>query len=330
MTVSAADPRDSAPPSEGQVASPPSADGGMSGRMLDFLAYLEFERGLSRNTLEAYRSDLLQLGAFLGPRGVDVATVRHSDLSAFLADLAAGGEGRPAVAPATLQRKAACLRSFYRHLRREGVLDHDPTADLRAPRKSQRLPQVLTRDEVARLLGAPTGTDPAALRDRALLELMYACGLRASEAVGLDVRDVDLEVGVLRARGKGSKERLVPIGREAVAATRAYLERGRQSFVGLGDEPRLFVNRRGGGLTRQGLYKIVQRHARAVGLDDRMSPHTLRHTFATHLLAGGCDLRSLQEMLGHADIATTQIYTHLSAERLKDAYFKAHPRASGH
>jgi integrase/recombinase XerD len=208
------------------------------------------------------------------------------------------------------------------------VLDRDPTADLRAPRKSQRLPQVLSRDEIARLLGAPKGTDPAALRDRALLELMYACGLRASEAIGLDVRDVDLTLGVLRARGKGSKERVVPIGREAVAATKVYVERGRPSFVGLGDESRLFVNRRGGGLTRQGLYKIVQSHARAVGLQDRMSPHTLRHTFATHLLAGGCDLRSLQEMLGHADIATTQIYTHLSAERLKDAYFKAHPRAT--
>ena len=307
---------------------PPSPDGGMSGRMLDFLAYLEFERGLSRNTLEAYRSDLLQLGAFLGKRGVNVVDVQHADLSAFLTDLATAGEGRPPVAPATLQRKAACMRSFYRHLRREGILDRDPTADLRAPRKSQRLPQVLTRDEVARLLSAPKGTDPGALRDRALLELMYACGLRASEATGLDVRDVDLTLGVLRARGKGSKERLVPIGREAVAATRAYMERGRPAFVGLGDEPRLFVNRRGRGLTRQGLYKIVQRYARDVGLDDRMSPHTLRHTFATHLLAGGCDLRSLQEMLGHADVATTQIYTHLSAERLKDAYFKAHPRAT--
>jgi integrase/recombinase XerD len=306
----------------------PPADAGMSERMLDFLAYLEFERGLSRNTLEAYRSDLLQLGAFLGRRGVDVTAAEHSDLSAFLAQLAAGGEGRPPVAPATLQRKAACMRSFYRHLRREGVLDRDPTADLRAPRKSQKLPQVLTRDEVARLLAAPRGTDPAALRDRALLELMYACGLRASEATGLDVRDVDLERGVLRARGKGSKERIVPIGREAVAATRAYLDRGRPAFVGLRDEARLFVNRRGRGLTRQGLYKIVQRHAGAVGLDDRMSPHTLRHTFATHLLAGGCDLRSLQEMLGHADIATTQIYTHLSAERLRDAYFNAHPRAT--
>jgi integrase/recombinase XerD len=318
MAVTAADPS----------PLPAPADGGMSGLMLDFLSYLEFERGLSRNTLEAYRSDLLQVGAFLGRRGVDVLSADHGDLSAFLADLATGGPERPPVAPATLQRKAACLRSFYRHLRREELLDGDPTADLRAPRKSQRLPKVLTRDEVARLLSAPKGTQPAALRDRALLELMYACGLRASEAIGLDVRDVDLTLGVLRARGKGSKERVVPIGREAIAATKAYLDRGRPTFIGLRDEPRLFVNRRGGGLTRQGLYKIVQRHAGAVGLDDRMSPHTLRHTFATHLLAGGCDLRSLQEMLGHADIATTQIYTHLSAERLKDAYFKAHPRAT--
>jgi integrase/recombinase XerD len=157
---------------------------------------------------------------------------------------------------------------------------------------------------------------------------MYACGLRASEAVDLDVTDVDLDAGVLRARGKGSKERLVPVGRQAVSALRTYLGRGRPKLVGDRAETRLFVNHRGGGLTRQGLYKIVQRHARTAGLADRMSPHTLRHTFATHLLAGGCDLRSLQEMLGHADIATTQIYTHLSADRLRDVYFAAHPRAS--
>jgi integrase/recombinase XerD len=295
--------------------------------VLDFLAYLEFERGLSRNTLEAYRSDLLQFGAFLGRRDATVLTAEHADLAAFLGELAAGTDERPPVAPATLQRKAACLRSFYRHLRREGELDRDPTADLRAPRKSQKLPQVLTRGEVARLLGAPRGTDPGVLRDRALLELMYACGLRASEAIGLELGDIDLTAGVLRARGKGSKERLVPIGREAIAATRVYVERGRPALVGLRDEPRLIVNRRGSGLTRQGLYKIVQRYAREAGLDGRLSPHTLRHTFATHLLAGGCDLRSLQEMLGHADIATTQVYTHLSAERLKDVYFDAHPRA---
>ena len=298
-----------------------------SHHVLDFLAYLEFERALSRNTLEAYRSDLLQLGAFLGTRDVTAEEAVHADLAAFLEDLATGAPDRPPVAAATLQRKAACLRSFYRHLRREQVIDHDPTADLRAPRKSQRLPQVLSRDEVGRLLAAPKGTDPAALRDRALLELMYACGLRASEAVGLDVRDVDLKAQVLRTRGKGAKERLVPVGREALAAVKAWLARGRPALVGPGEEARLFVNRRGTGLTRQGLYKIVQRHARAVGLEGRMSPHTLRHTFATHLLAGGCDLRSVQEMLGHADVATTQIYTHLSADRLKDAYFSAHPRA---
>jgi integrase/recombinase XerD len=296
--------------------------------VLDFLAYLEFERGLSRNTLEAYRSDLLQFGAFLTRRRTNALSAEHADLAAFLDELAAGSPERPAVAPATLQRKAACLRSFYRHLRREGELERDPTADLRAPRKSQTLPQVLTRAEVARLLAAPRGGDPGTLRDRALLELMYACGLRASEAIGLEMGDIDLQIGVLRARGKGAKERLVPIGREAIAATRAYVERGRPRLVGLRDEPRLLVNRRGGGLSRQGLYKIVQRHARDAGLEGRLSPHTLRHTFATHMLAGGCDLRSLQEMLGHADIATTQIYTHLSAERLKDAYFKAHPRAT--
>jgi integrase/recombinase XerD len=297
--------------------------------VLDFLAYLEFERGLSRNTLEAYRSDLLQLGAYLERVGVDVLEVEHKHLAGFLSDLAAGSAERPPVAPATLQRKAACLRSFYRHLRRGDVLTTDPTADLRAPRKTQRLPKVLTRDEVATLLRSPRGTEPPALRDRALLELMYACGLRASEAIDLEVGDLDLELGVLRARGKGSKERLVPVGREASTAVLAYLQRGRPVLVGLREERHLFVNQRGSGLTRQGLYKIVQRHAADVGLDQKMSPHTLRHTFATHLLAGGCDLRSLQEMLGHADIATTQMYTHLSAERLKDVYFQAHPRATG-
>jgi integrase/recombinase XerD len=181
---------------------------------------------------------------------------------------------------------------------------------------------------VQKLLSQPQGTSPPALRDRALLELMYACGLRASEAVGLLVSDVDLQAGVLRARGKGSKERIVPVGREAVRALRHYLDRARPRLVGDRPEDRLFVNHRGGGLSRQGLYKIVQRHAKAAGLEHKMSPHTLRHTFATHLLAGGCDLRAVQEMLGHADIATTQIYTHLSAERLRDVYFDAHPRAA--
>jgi len=295
--------------------------------VLDFLAYLEFERGLSRNTLAAYRADLLQFGAYLNQHGHDARTVGHVELAGFLTSLARGSPERPPVAAATLQRKTACLRSFYRHLRREGTITHDPTAELHGPRKTQKLPEVLTRDEVNRLLRAPQGASPAALRDRALLEVLYACGLRASEAVGLALEDVSLEDAFLRARGKGSKERLVPIGREAVSALRAYLSRSRPVLVGLAPERHVFVNLRGGGLSRQGLYKIVQGYARAVGLGDRMSPHTLRHTFATHLLAGGCDLRTLQEMLGHADIATTQLYTHLSSERLRDVYFDAHPRA---
>jgi integrase/recombinase XerD len=291
--------------------------------LLDFLAYLEFERGLSRNTLDAYRSDLLQLGAHLRRTGTDALAARRRDLEEFVAGLAAGDDDRPPVSAATLQRKVACLRSFYRHLRRLELIGRDPTVELRAPRQTRRLPQVLTRAEVARLLEAPSGTDAPALRDRALLELMYACGLRASDAIALEVADVDLESGILRARGKGSKDRLVPIGSAASRALVAYLGHGRPRLVGDRLEMRLFVNHRGAGLTRQGLYKIVQRHARTAGLEGRMSPHTLRHTFATHLLAGGCDLRSLQEMLGHADIATTQVYTHLSAGRLGDAHMAA-------
>lgn len=248
-------------------------------------------------------------------------------LAAWITEIAQGdGERRPA-APATLQRKLACLRSFYRYLRREGQIADDPTAELRAPRASQRLPRVLTRDQVNSLLEQPHGTTPQALRDKALLETMYACGLRASEAIGLTLADLDLDAGVLLARGKGSKERLVPVGGVALTTLAAYLERGRPKLVGIAEESHVFVNLRGRALSRQGLYKIVQRHAKAAGLDASMSPHTLRHTFATHLLAGGCDLRSLQEMLGHADIGTTQIYTHLSTERLREVYFDAHPRA---
>ena len=293
----------------------------------DFLGHLELERGLSRNTLEAYRTDLQQFAEFLERRELDPLAAKTVDLMDFVSELATGGDGRAPAAPATLQRKIACLRSFYRHLRREQLTDHDPAAELRAPRSRARLPKVLSRDEVTRLLQQPRGTSPAALRDRALLETMYACGLRASEAIGLELSELDLEGGILRARGKGSKERIIPIGGKAIEALRAYLENGRPRLVGIRPERRVFVNLRGGGLSRQGLYKIVRRHARTAGLERRMSPHTLRHTFATHLLSGGCDLRSLQEMLGHADIGTTQIYTHLSTERLRDVYFESHPRA---
>jgi integrase/recombinase XerD len=317
--------------------------------ILDFLAHLELERGASRHTLAAYRSDLLSLAEFLAKRKVDLLGAEHRDLAAFLSTLAepqrppqgatattrdatpsqrgADADPRPPLAPASIQRKAASIRSFYKHLRREELIDHDPTADLRWRRRARRLPATLSRDQVMKLLSQPRGTEPLALRDRALLELMYASGLRISEAVSLEVGDVDLEEGLLQVRGKGGKERIVPVGRHAVSALRAYEGRGRPALVGDAVQSRLFLNARGGAISRQGLYKIVMRHARSAGLDERMSPHTLRHSFATHLLSGGCDLRALQEMLGHSDLATTQLYTHLSSDRLKDAYFSAHPRA---
>jgi integrase/recombinase XerD len=304
----------------------PAAGATFEGLMLDFLAYLELERGLAPNTLASYRSDLLQFGAFLAKRSATAESAGAQEVSDFFTGVATG-TGDAGAASSTIQRKAACLRSFYRHLRREGVLQSDPTATLSSPRRSQKLPKVLGRAEVQRLLEQPKGTEPIALRDRALLELMYACGLRASEAIELEPSALDLRDRVARVRGTGSKERIVPIGRAATAAVEAYLRRGRPALVGSRSEPRLFVNFRGGRLTRQGLYKIIARHAKAAGLAGKMSPHTLRHTFATHLLAGGCDLRSVQEMLGHSDVSTTQLYTHLSNQHLKEVYFSAHPRA---
>jgi integrase/recombinase XerD len=305
----------------------PDAEGRFEGLVLDFLSYLELERGLSRNTLNAYRTDLLQYGEFLADRDMDALKVRPADVAEFLADLATGN-GRPACSASTIHRKAACLRSFYKHLRRDELIADDPTAVLTAPRRAKKLPQVLNYAEVQKLLSSPRGDEPTAKRDRALLEVMYACGLRASETIGLELSDIDLRQGFLRAQGKGSKERLVPLGRKAIAALSVYQRDARPKLVGESHEARLFVNFRGGPLSRQGLYKIVQRHARAAGLGGRLSPHTLRHSFATHLLAGGCDLRAVQEMLGHADISTTQMYTHLSGEQLKEVYFSAHPRAS--
>ena len=303
------------------------ADARFASLVLDFLSYLELERGLSRNTLNAYRTDLLQYGEYLSVHDCDALLARPADVADFLAELATG-EGRPACSAATIHRKAACLRSFYQHLRRDELIGDDPTAALSAPRRSKKLPKVLNYAEVQKLLAAPRGSEPTTLRDRALLEVLYACGLRASETIGLELADIDTTEGFLRARGKGSKERLVPLGRQAIAAIAAYMRGGRPKLVGERQEAKLFVNFRGGPLTRQGLYKIVQRHARDAGLAGKMSPHTLRHSFATHLLAGGCDLRAVQEMLGHADISTTQMYTHLSGDRLKEVYFQAHPRAS--
>ena len=295
--------------------------------LLEFLAYLELERGLSRNTLDAYRTDLLQYGRHLDEHGLDATKVTAEQMSAYAAELGTGADERP-LASSTVHRKTAAIRSFYKHLRREELIADDPTAGMAAPRRARKLPNVLNQAEVGRLLAAPRGDGPQVLRDRAILEVMYACGLRASEVVGLEMTDIDTHHGMVKARGKGNRERIVPLGREAIHAVERYLRAARPSLVKGRPEKALFVNFRGGSLTRQGLYKIVQGHAATAGLEDRMSPHTLRHSFATHLLAGGCDLRSVQEMLGHADVATTQMYTHLSGEQLKDVYFRTHPRAN--
>jgi integrase/recombinase XerD len=294
--------------------------------LLEFLAYLELERGLSRNTLNAYRTDLLQYSDYLRERGMDPLEVSAADMAEYVADLTQGQDGQ-GLAPSTVHRKTAALRSFYKHLRREELVTEDPTAGLATPRRSRKLPNVLNQAEVTRLLATPVGDSPQAYRDRAILEVMYACGLRASEVIGLEMTDIDTYEGMLRARGKGNKERIVPLGRQAINAIEGYLRSGRPELAKGRSEKALFLNFRGRRLTRQGLYKIVQGHARTAGLEDRMSPHTLRHSFATHLLAGGCDLRAVQEMLGHADVATTQMYTHLTGQRLRDVYYASHPRA---
>lgn len=293
----------------------------------DFLAHLELERGLSPNTLSAYRSDLIGFGAFLESSGIDPLAAEPKDLAAWSAWLAEPDEGeRPA--PSTLHRKAASIRSFYRYLRREGLVDDDPTTGIGPQRRRKSLPPVLTVEQVEALLAAPSGSTPQAYRDRAILEVMYACGLRVSEVIGLEMADVDTEEGVLRARGKGNRDRLVPVGSGAIRAIDAYRTAGRPLLAGDRHEAALFLNYRGRPLSRQGLYKIVQGHAETAGLGEAMTPHTLRHSFATHLLAGGCDLRAVQEMLGHADVATTQVYTHLSGTELHDVYMRSHPRAS--
>jgi len=295
-------------------------------QVLDLLAYLEFERGLSRNTLTAYRSDLLQYGLYLKQQGRKVTEVDHALVSSFI-DSLVNDEGDE-VAAASVQRKVATLRTFYKHLRRTGKVDLDPTDQLKLPKKGKKLPTVLTYPQVKLLLEAPKGTEPLAFRDRALLEIMYSCGLRISETIGLDVSDLNFETATLRAYGKGSKERIVPVGSQAVQAVQHYLSRSRPLLVKERQEDALLVNARGRRLTRQGVYKVFRGYLTKTGLEkEGVTPHTLRHSFATHLLQGGCDLRVLQEMLGHADVATTQIYTHLTPEHLKEVYFEAHPRA---
>jgi integrase/recombinase XerD len=284
------------------------------------LRVLRLEDGLSERTVESYARDLRQFAAFLAEYGRSLPEANAEDVRTYLAR----GEWRPA----TRARKTAAIRSFYRRRVIAGVADADPTQALASPRLESALPRTLTVDEIERLLSKPKAT-PAGLRDRALLETLYGAGLRASEALSLRLQDVDLEVGFVRTIGKGDKERIVPIGRMAMDALRVYNERGRPSLGGAGTlkAPELFLNNRGRRLSRQGLHAIVKKYAREAGLPDDVSAHTLRHSFATHLLEGGADLRAVQEMLGHADLSTTQIYTHVSTAHLQRIYREAHPRA---
>jgi integrase/recombinase XerD len=274
---------------------------------------------LAPRTLEAYRRDLADLDRFLGGSPVDATTER---LQAYVAQMRADG-----LAPSTIARRTAAIRSFFRHQVLVGARKENPAAELELPRRRRALPKTLSPGEVERLIEAATGVSPRALRDQALVELLYGAGLRVSEAVGLDKAGVDLENRLVRALGKGSKERIVPLGRPAVDALNRYLARGRP-YLDKRHRSELFLNARGGPLTRAGAFLILKKLAEKAGLDpERVHPHLLRHSFATHLLEGGADLRSVQEMLGHADLATTELYTHVSDRRRRELYFRAHPHA---
>jgi len=279
---------------------------------------------LAPRTVEAYRRDLAHLTRWLGRSGLgrSPADASTDDLAAYVAQLRADG-----LAATTVARRLAAVRSFFRHQVLLGARTDNPAANVELPKRRRTLPRTLSPAEVERLLDAAAGTTPRALRDRALGELLYGAGLRVSEAVGLDRQSVDLENRLVRCLGKGSKERVVPIGREAVDALRRYLSRGRP-YLDRRHRQELFLNAHGGPLTRAGVFLILRRLAAKAGLEpERIHPHLLRHSFATHLLEGGADLRAVQEMLGHADLATTELYTHVSDRRRRELYFQAHPHA---
>jgi integrase/recombinase XerD len=282
-----------------------------------FLALLTARR--SPRTVDAYRRDLAALRAFLG---VPVAGARLDDLERYTAQLRADG-----LSAATIARRAASTRTFFRHLQLVGARTDNPAAELALPRRVRTLPRTLSAGEAERLIEAAAGGTPRALRDRALVELLYGAGVRVSEAMGLEKGGVDLDERLVQVVGKGGKERVVPLGREAAEALRRYLARGRP-HLDRRHRPELFLNAKGGALTRAGAFLILRRLAAAAGLDPaRVHPHLLRHSFATHLLEGGADLRSVQEMLGHADLGTTELYTHVTDRRRREAYFAAHPHA---
>jgi integrase/recombinase XerD len=288
-----------------------------------FCHHLELERGLSPRTVDAYRRDVERLARFMEVRGVNrPADVTAGDLREFVYHLKDLG-----LQPSSIRRNVSATRTYFGHLLAEGHIVADPTDRVELPRTWRRLPGVLSREEVTGIMEAPDPADRLFWRDKALLEFAYASGVRVGELIGLKVRDVDLQEGLALVFGKGSRERLVPIGRAALQALVVYLRETRPALARNRAEGVVFLNARGTPLTRMGVWKILRKHVRRAGVTRRVTPHTLRHSFATHLLEGGADLASVQEMLGHADIATTQIYTHVEREYLRDVHRRFHPRA---
>jgi integrase/recombinase XerD len=288
----------------------------------DYLDHLRVERALSPLTLEAYGRDLARLEAHAARRRRTVVALQQADLAAFIGELR--GQG---LAPRSVARAVHAIHGLYRFAVREGRLEGDPMENLRAPRAFKALPRYLSGTQVEALLRAPDTATALGVRDRAMLEVLYATGLRVSELIGLRAGDLDMQVGVVTCFGKGSKERLVPLGEVARSWVSRYLAEARPLLAGARPAPFLFLSRRGGRLSRMGVWRIVRRHAVTAGVERILTPHVMRHSFATHLLEGGADLRAVQAMLGHADISTTQIYTHVTRERLRQVYDRFHPRA---
>lgn len=308
----------------------------MLAREIDaYLDHLTVERGVARNTLGAYRRDLARYQAFLDRRGIaNLAAVAQGDVAEFTMALRSGGDEHPPLAAGSVARALIAVRGLHRFAAAEGITDTDVAHAVKPPAPGRRLPKALPYDQVLRLLEAAGGEGeadggPRGLRDRALLELLYSTGARISEMVGLDVDDIDAEQRCVVLRGKGGKQRLVPIGRPALAAVDAYLVRGRPSLAasGKGSAGALFLNARGGRLSRQSAWQVLQTAADRAGIGAAVSPHTLRHSFATHLLDGGADVRVVQELLGHASVTTTQIYTLVTVSTLREVWATAHPRA---
>ena len=287
-----------------------------------YLDHLRIERRLSMNTVESYARDLTHLGRFAAGAGVALTALDRAGLEQFVREMMGSG-----LAPRSVARAVAATRGFFRYLVISRRLQNNPADDLQPPRAWPALPKYLSIEEVDRLLAQPDASTPRGLRDRAFIEVLYATGLRVSELVALKVTDVNLEGGFLTTKGKGSKERLVPVGDEAVAWLKRYLRDGRPQLLGKRSAPRLFVNARGGtSMTRMGVWKVLKGYGVTAGVASRLSPHVLRHSFATHLLERGADLRAIQVMLGHSDLSTTQIYTHVLEARLRAVYDRYHPR----